>query len=646
MIWHQRRGEARSGGRPLPLLAAVGELGASAQVAGGARWTAPAIAERARLAGIVSAGALGAALVGYVTAQSPAAAPAHVAVELRVAIVMSLVVAGAFALASPGQQRTGRLLVAGGLFSCVWLVNGSSNEIAFSVGVAAAALAVPFLYYILLAHPAGRLHSRHERLLFAAFSAALVAAWEFCWLTSPQPPTATPLLRCASRCPSNAFYVGSSSATHAVASLFSVIWVTIAVGTFLLLLRRLRLASPPLRRSIMPTAVVAMFSMLCLVGFLISPTPKSETAEVFGYLYVGTSIAIPLAVLLGIALERQFMGRALAQFVDQLAGAAPSRVQGLMADVLHDPTLTISHRPPLRGSYVDAANTAIAVSAAGSRRAITEIERDGHAVTSVMYDRELADQEPFVRAAGAAAALRLQELQLEADLKASMADLARSRRRLVDAADAERQRIERDLHDGAQQHLVGMRVKLELAIDAIVHDRARGERMLAEIGEELDAALAELRSLAQGVYPPLLAEHGLAEALKSAARACSVPVATDVRRSGRYPPEIETAIYFCCREALQNVAKHAGAGAAARLRLWEDGSLLRFEVSDSGVGFGAAAAAGNGVENMHDRVEAVGGSLELRSRAGSGTIVRGSVPLASASPVASTAAAGAWPPSE
>jgi signal transduction histidine kinase len=562
-----------------------------------------------------------------VTAQNPHATPVHVAVALRVAIIMSLLGAGAWALASAGQERMGRLLVATGLFSCLWLLNGSRNSVAFSLGAVSSAVAVPLLYYLLLAHPGGHLASRAEQLIFVLFAVVLVGSWEFCWVTSTQPAVATPLLRCAPHCPANAFYVGpAEEATEAVKGLFLAAWVMGACGTFLLMLRRVRIASPPLRRSIIPTALVAMFSMLFLLGFLVSPRPRTQMAEVFGYLYVATSVAIPLAILLGLGLERQFMGQALARFVDQLAGAAPSRVEALMAHILHDPTLTVAYARPRRGTYVDAAGALVEMPLAGSRRAVTEIERDGQLVASVIYDRALADQEDFVRAAGAAAALRLQELQLEADLKASMTDLALSRRRLIDAADAERQRIERDLHDGAQQHLVGMRVKLELASDAIRHDRERGERMLAEIGEELEEALEELRSLAQGVYPPLLAEHGLGEALKSAARRSSVPISIDVRGAGRYPAEIETAVYFCCREALQNVAKHAGRDAVAKLRLWEQGSRLRFEVRDSGIGF-RAAAAGNGTVNMHDRVEAVGGSLELRSGEGIGTIVRGSVPL-------------------
>jgi signal transduction histidine kinase len=372
-----------------------------------------------------------------------------------------------------------------------------------------------------------------------------------------------------------------------------------------------------------------MFSMLFLLGSLVSAAPATRTTDMLGYLYVGMYAAIPLAIVVGLTLERQFMGQALARFVDQLAGATPARLQQLMAEVLHDPTLTIAYPRPTRGTHVDAAGASVPMPVDGARHAVAAITRDGAPVASVLYDTALADQEAFVRAAGAVAALRLQQAQLEVDLKASMSDLAQSRRRLVEAADAERQRIERDLHDGAQQHLVGMRVKLELASDAIKHDRERGERMLAEIGTELDEALEELRALARGVYPPLLSEHGLAEALKSTARSCPVPVSVRVGEIRRYQADVETAVYFCCREALQNVARHAGRDAVTTVDLAEERSKLRFSVCDTGLGFARSEQEpGSGIVNMRDRIEAVGGTLSISSEPGAGTVVSGCVPVA------------------
>jgi signal transduction histidine kinase len=175
--------------------------------------------------------------------------------------------------------------------------------------------------------------------------------------------------------------------------------------------------------------------------------------------------------------------------------------------------------------------------------------------------------------------------------------------------------------------MVGARVKLELADDALDANPTRGRRMLAEIGCDLDDAVEEVRSLAHGVYPALLETHGLLEALRSAARRSPGPVVVrgDV---GRYAADTEAAIYFCCLEALQNVAKHAGRDAMADLRLWEDGGSLIFQTSDSGGGFAVGETPqGQGLLNMHDRLAAVGGTLSVRSGVSVGTVVKGCVPI-------------------
>jgi signal transduction histidine kinase len=260
--------------------------------------------------------------------------------------------------------------------------------------------------------------------------------------------------------------------------------------------------------------------------------------------------------------------------------------------------------------------------------AVTWIERDHEPVALVTYDSDLAGYEEFVQAAGAAAQIRLEKTQVEADLKASTADLASSRIRLVGMAHAERRRLERDLHDGVQQHLVGLRIKLDMAAETLREDLEQGERALESVGRQMDDVLQELRQLARGIYPSLLHECGLRESLRSAAR--SSPLAVSVRAAGieRYPDELEVAVYFCCLEALQNVVKHAGPDATAIVSLSREGPWLCFEVHDTGVGFDPAEdGLGSGVVNMHDRIEAVGGVLEVTGRRGRGTSVRGRVPV-------------------
>jgi signal transduction histidine kinase len=205
-------------------------------------------------------------------------------------------------------------------------------------------------------------------------------------------------------------------------------------------------------------------------------------------------------------------------------------------------------------------------------------------------------------------------------------DLRASRQRLVAAQDQERRRLERDIHDGAQQQLVALAVKLGLAERIVSSDAERAAAMVAEAKAETNEALETLRDLARGIYPPLLADEGLLAALTAQARKASLPVMVDADGVGRLPQEIEAAVYFSCLEALQNAAKHAGASAAT-IRLGRRDGELTFEVADDGRGFDPAVITrGTGLQGIADRLAALGGTLEVRSQPGRGTTIVGSLP--------------------
>jgi signal transduction histidine kinase len=231
--------------------------------------------------------------------------------------------------------------------------------------------------------------------------------------------------------------------------------------------------------------------------------------------------------------------------------------------------------------------------------------------------------------------LALHNVRLDSALQASLvelrqkaAELQASRARIVAAADAERRRIERNLHDGAQQRLVALAVKLGLARRLVDADPGQTRGMLDELREELKDAVDELRNLAHGIYPPLLMDQGLAAALGSAAQRVTIPSRVEAGPLGRYPSELEAAAYFCCLEALQNAMKHAGPASTVVVRVWEEAGALRFGVTDDGAGFDPAAkATGTGFVNMRDRLGAIGGSLRVESSPGAGTSVLGVVPL-------------------
>lgn len=200
--------------------------------------------------------------------------------------------------------------------------------------------------------------------------------------------------------------------------------------------------------------------------------------------------------------------------------------------------------------------------------------------------------------------------------------------RIVRSADEARRRIERDLHDGAQQRLVLLQLKLGLTAQALESDQAAAEALVREMQADLAQAISELRDLARGVYPPLLESDGLYGALGEAVKRSAVPAALQCEQLGRLATEVEVAVYFCCIEALQNAAKHAGANATVTIRLSRRDRVLSFEIVDDGVGFGHISdLASSGLQNMADRVRALGGELHVMSAPGCGTTVAGLVPI-------------------
>ena len=214
------------------------------------------------------------------------------------------------------------------------------------------------------------------------------------------------------------------------------------------------------------------------------------------------------------------------------------------------------------------------------------------------------------------------------EVRRQAAEIQASRARIVAAADAERRRIERNLHDGAQQHLVALGVHLRLASTLAERDPGRAKNLLDDLGKEVENTIQEVRTLAHGIYPPLLMDQGLVVALEAAANRSPLATTVEADALGRYPSEVEATVYFCCLEAIQNASKYAGEGSTVAVRLREDGDLLWFEVADNGVGFDSAAKGlGAGFVNMSDRLGALGGTLHVESAPGRGTKVRGIIPL-------------------
>jgi signal transduction histidine kinase len=301
-------------------------------------------------------------------------------------------------------------------------------------------------------------------------------------------------------------------------------------------------------------------------------------------------------------------------------------LEALLRRPLGDPRLRLAFRELDANAWTDGEGNVLEPPPPGSRRALTEVQDEGGPAVAIVHDVQLADDPELLQAAGATALLAFENAELHAAWNASLDELRSSRARIAAASARERRSLERDLHDGAQQALFALGVKLALASeetsDADLH------RQLIALGDELDSAINELRDVAHGIYPSVLADLGLIDALKSVAQHSGRSVEVVGDSVGRYPAEIESAVYYCCREALQNAARHAGAEAGISIHLRDEGDGLRFAVRDDGLGFDLAAQRdGIGLRNMEDRIDALDGSINVVSAPGKGTLVLGSVPL-------------------
>ncbi|MGZ4298361.1 MAG: sensor histidine kinase [Solirubrobacteraceae bacterium] len=580
-------------------------------------------------ASTVLVAAAGVGAVALATAVGTDVSSAHTAFGLRATIITAFAAAAVTAQTMRAGSRLGQLLGTMTLFCVLWMLNGALWAPAHAVGALLSAIAPVVLAYVMLAYPGGRLRGSADRLLIAITGGTLVAGSLAAAAIAWHPALWPPLPGCAPNCPDDVSGLTLPGAAPAALRVLVVAsWLALALGTAALVLTHGRRPVPrPVRRAVVPMGVVAVAAAL-LTAFLVIRVSGRDGGSALDAAYAAIAVLTALAIVLGLALERLFLAGALTRLVAQLSVVPGREAQALTATALGDDSLQIVSRRPGSTEYVDASGRAVPLPVGSRDRCVTYVRRAGRPVAAVIYDAELADQERFIQAAAAAALLRVEQTCLHTDLQASMRDLERSRMRLVESVQRERSRIERDLHDGVQQQVLGLRIKLELATEMLEVDPVEGERLLAAVGRQMDTVLDAVRSLARGIYPAVLHERGLPEAIRSAGRAAVVPVTVRASHVGRYPEPIEVAVYFSCLESLQNALKHAGSGAAVVITLWERDGRIVFEVRDDGRGFDAESVdRGRGLTNMRDRLEAVGGSLRVISTPGNGTRIHGEAPM-------------------
>jgi signal transduction histidine kinase len=404
--------------------------------------------------------------------------------------------------------------------------------------------------------------------------------------------------------------------------IFDGILATIFV---VLIVRRLVRATPRGRRILAPLFLAAAALALRAISEAIFTFGHRPPGNTLFWWEVLAFIALPIALVDGVVRAR-LAHAGVGDLMVELEGTSSQRLGDALARALRDRTLEVVYWLPDRSEYMDSSGNVIRLPT-NEGRAVTKLENDGEPVAALIHDPSLLDDPTLMRSAAAAARITLENARLHAETRARLAQVQESRARLVSAADEERRRIERDIHDGAQQRLVALGLQLRSA------QRRLGpaadpevERMIDATVDELQVAVNELRELARGVHPAILTEDGLGAALESLAARTPFPVELETFDE-RVPAPVEAAAYFVASEALANVSKHAHASRAHVMARRRDGTV-EIVVEDDGVG-GARAEQGSGLGGLADRVEALGGKLKIESPPGRGTRIVGKIPCAS-----------------
>ena len=582
--------------------------------------------------GIVAA-ALGALAVALV-AENATTDERFSRAMLEALIIGVPVAVGLSAMGEPRSRRFGFFLCAAGVSWSLTALGETSSSLPYTVGRLAAWTIFPIVVYLMLAFPTGRIEERTAWLLFVAVTGLIVVFYIGSALLVDSFPGRTPWATCTAECPANAFQIVTDEpgwVSDVLLPLRETLSVILLVAITWLLVDRMRHASPFLRHALRPVVACSVGFTVTLGAFLIvrRAAPDGEGAEALGQLWSLTVPAMALAFGIGLVQERAALANTLSRLSLSLSHRLdPAATRDTLTAALGGEPISL---------LIPEAGVTIWRDTDGRRwtnaelraqgQALTLIrDESGDAVAALAHDPALAGHEEIGASVRALILASLEHRRVTDRLAQSLEALKLSRDRIARAADAERSRIERDLHDGAQQRLIALRIRLSMAEERMQWDHDGGRADLQALGFEIDHTLEELRALAHGIYPSLLADRGLVDALRGVARGAPLPVEIVGPEMPRVAEAIETAVYFTCREAIQNATKHADGATHVRVMVWNDGALC-FEVSDDGRGFVPDGNGNGGLRNMRDRIEAVGGRLTVESRPGHGAQVRGVVPL-------------------
>jgi len=571
---------------------------------------------------VAGAGAVATALTAWTTAASPILVDPTAISMWRSLFVGSYVGVGLYTWWRRPQSRLGPLVAGAGFLYSLTFLNASADPLAHTIGMAVWAGVIVYLTYVYLCFPRGWLESRLERGFILAFALSTAVIWGLILALSPTLPPGGNFTDCGTRCPPNALQIvsGHAATGMALTTAFNIVFTTALIGIATLLFYKSRSSAHLRRRAITPLALVFIANIAEFVIALFVAPAYPDTREALRIVNGVVTVAVPGAILLGEVRGDVFAARSLGQIAVRASGKplTPIAVQNVIGDALGDSTLALALWDPGHARYVDVCGAPLELPHDRRAHGVTRITQGSAPVAALIHDPTLDTDSDLVDGLAATSLMLLENARLVDELQAS-------RSRIVETGERERRRIERDLHDGAQQRLMMIQVKLRLA-----RDRAEGNDLaeqLEAIGVDAATAVEELRTLARGIYPTVLRDLGLADALRSLATRTPIPIRVLDEGIGRRSPAIEAAIYFCSLEAVQNTIKHAGSGAQVTVTLRGHPGGVEFEIEDDGAGADTAAPGGGlGLISMHDRIGAVGGQFEIISAPGQGMIVRGAIP--------------------
>jgi signal transduction histidine kinase len=397
-------------------------------------------------------------------------------------------------------------------------------------------------------------------------------------------------------------------------------------GAVLLWARLLRRRPRPRRAAALLTASSGV-ALVMVAALMVAGAFALPAFEVLRLLTFGLVGLAPLAFLAGL-LDERLARSGVGELVVRLTDGPPDDLQALIARALRDPSLVVAYWLPARGVWADGTGTTVELPGPGDASVATVIERAGEPVAALLHDPALRDEPELLDGVTAAAGIALENGRLQAELQAQVQELHGSRARVIEAAQDERRRLERNLHDGAQQRLVALALELRM-LEAELPGDAEVRGQLARLRREVAVSLDELRDVARGIHPAVVTGHGLAVALESVAERTPLPLDLTVADLPRLPEPVEVTAYYVVCEGLANVGKHAAASRCVvdvRLDAQPGGDVLVVAVTDDGAG-GADPARGSGLRGLTDRVEALDGRLVVAPAPAGGTTLRAEIPV-------------------